>query len=205
MINYVWALMIIVGVIAGVISGQPGELVEAILGSSSEAVTLIIGMIGIMSLWNGLIKVADAAGITEWLTRKLSGVIRYLYPSVPKDSECAKNLTLNLVANFLGLGYAATPSGLAAMKELIRLRDERLRKIDKLADKKAYPSNDMCTFLILHVCSMQLIPVNLIAYRNQYGSINPGAVVGYGMVTSTICLLVAILYSKICAAIYKDK
>lgn len=218
MINYIWELMIIAGVVAGFITGCEAGLVSGLLDASSEAVELIISMLGIMGLWSGLMKVAEKAGIIDRLTMLMTRPIIYLYPGVKPGSVAAKHLTTNLVANFLGLGYAATPSGILAMKELVRQREEycdiKTKEIimsdlpDKAKRLKKYekgtPGNDMCTFLIIHICSMQLIPVNLIAYRNKYGSISPGAVVGYGMVVTVICVLVAILYSKVCAAIFKD-
>lgn len=218
MINIIWELMIIVGVVTGFATGSQAGMVDGLLDSSGEAVELIISMLGIMGLWSGLMKVASEAGIIDFLARLMSRPITYLFPGVKKGSEAARYLTMNIVANFLGLGFAATPSGIMAMKELIKQREEycekQIQKInqsdisskEKLLKKyaKGTPSNDMCTFLIIHICSMQLLPVNLIAYRNQYGSVEAGAVVGFGMIATITCLLVGILYSKICAMIFKD-
>ncbi len=154
-------------------------------------------MIGIMSFWVGLMEIATKAGIIEQLSRKLKPLIHFLFPNLPDNHPAATHITTNIIANILGLGWAATPAGLNAMEELKNLEDDR-RKYH-LPGKVRAPgtaSNEMCTFLIINISSLQLIPVNVIAYRSQYGSINPAAIVGPGILATAISTLVAIIYCK---------
>ena len=150
-----------------------------------------------MSFWVGLMEIATKAGIIEQLSRKLKPLIHFLFPNLPDNHPAATHITTNIIANILGLGWAATPAGLNAMEELKNLEDDR-RKYH-LPGKVRAPgtaSNEMCTFLIINISSLQLIPVNVIAYRSQYGSINPAAIVGPGILATAISTLVAVIYCK---------
>ena len=190
MLNYLWAGMIVLGVVFGVINGKATEITNAALDSSKEAVSLCITMMGVMSMWVGLMEIAKQAGIIESLTRRMDPVIRFLFPQVPESHPAKGHIATNMIANFLGLGWAATPAGLKAMEELARLEEE------KRTVPKAVASNAMCTFLILNISSLQLIPVNIIAYRSQYGSVNPAAVVGPGIIATLLSTTVAVIYCK---------
>lgn len=178
MLNYLWAGMMMLGIIYAAFTGRMPDITNAALDSSKEAITLCITMIGIMSFWVGLMEIATKAGIIEQLSRKLKPLIHFLFPNLPDNHPAATHITTNIIANILGLGWAATPAGLKAMEELKNLEDDR-RKY-RLPGKVRTPetaSNEMCTFLIINISSLQLIPVNVIAYRSQYGSINPAAIV----------------------------
>lgn len=188
--NYLWAGMIIIGVIFGVLNGKVTEITNAALDSSKEAVSLCITMMGVMSMWVGLMEVAKKAGIIGAMSRKMGPIVKFLFPQVPKNHPAREHIITNIIANFLGLGWAATPAGLKAMEELAKLEEEQ-RTVPK-----GVASNAMCTFLIINISSLQLIPVNIIAYRSQYGSVNPAAVVGPGIIATTISTLVAVLYCK---------
>lgn len=190
MLNYLWAGMIVIGVVFGILNGKVTEITNAALDSSKEAVSLCITMMGVMSMWVGLMEVAKEAGIIETLSRRLGGIVSFLFPQVPKGHPAREHITTNIIANFLGLGWAATPAGLKAMEELARLEEEQKTV------PKGVASNAMCTFLIINISSLQLIPVNIIAYRSQYGSVNPAAVVGPGILATTISTLVAVVYCK---------
>ena len=122
---------------------------------------------------------------------KLEKVLGFLFPQIPKDHVAREYIASNMIANILGLGWAATPLGLKAMEELSKLEEK-----DPTV-KKGTASKAMCTFLIINVSSLQLIPVNVIAYRSQYGSINPTAVVGPGLVATLISTGVAVLFCRI--------
>lgn len=188
MLNYLWAGMIIVGILFGTIQGNVTELTTAALDSSKEAVNLCITMMGVMSLWVGLMEIAQEAGIIEVASRWIEPFVRLLFPQVPKNHKANAYITTNIIANFLGLGWAATPAGLKAMEELAHLEHTNPTV------PKGVASNAMCTFLIINISSLQLIPVNIIAYRSQYGSVNPAAIVGPGIIATTISTLVAIIY-----------
>ena len=170
MLNYLWAGMMMLGIIYAAFTGRMPDITNAALDSSKEAITLCITMIGIMSFWVGLMEIATKAGIIEQLSRKLKPLIHFLFPNLPDNHPAATHITTNIIANILGLGWAATPAGLNAMEELKNLEDDR-RKYH-LPGKVRAPgtaSNEMCAFLIINISSLQLIPVNVIAYRSQYG------------------------------------
>lgn len=187
MLNYLWGGMIMAGIIFGLFSGKMPEVTNGALDSAKEAVDLCIMMMGIMSMWVGLMEIATKAGIIEAASRYLGPVIRFLFPGVPKGHLAEKHITTNIIANVLGLGWAATPAGLMAMKSLQELNPNR---------DKGMASKEMCTFLIVNISSLQLIPINMIAYRSQYGSVNPAGIVGAGIVATMVSTAVAVVFCK---------
>lgn len=198
MLNFLWAGMIIIGILYGALQGNLAEITNAALDSSKEAVTLCITMIGVMSFWMGLMEIATKAGIIQAASKLMTPVIRYLFPNIPKGHRANQYITTNFIANILGLGWAATPAGLRAMEALGELEEDRRNgKALGTRRKKGIASNEMCTFLILNISSLQLIPINIIAYRSQYGSVNPAGIVGAGIVVTAINTLVAMLFCKI--------
>ena len=153
---------------------------------------------GVMSLWVGLMEIAEKAGLIQSASRRIRPLIRFLFPNLPVGHPAEEHITTNLIANVLGLGWAATPAGLRAMEELGRLEeDRRSGRQPGPIQKRGVASNEMCTFLIINISSLQLIPVNVIAYRSQYGSVNPAAIVGAGIIATSISTLAALLYCKI--------
>ena len=136
------------------------------------------------------------------LTYKLSPFISFMFPNLPKQHKARDFISMNIIANVLGLGWACTPAGLKAMEELAKLEAER-GTVGYLNDGKEVggkrervASNEMCTFLILNISSLQLIPVNMIAYRSQYGSVNPAEIIAPAIVATLISTLVAVVYCK---------
>lgn len=200
MMNYLWGGMILIGIMYGAFTGQMQEVTDAALASSKEAVTLCITMVGVMSLWSGVMEIGSEAGMIPGIAKKIRPLIRFLFPNIPEGHAANTYITTNFIANFLGLGWAATPAGLKAMEELGKLEEER-REHQRSAPVKAMPhgvaSNEMCTFLILNISSLQLIPVNIIAYRSQYGSVNPTAIVGPAIVATAVSTVVAVVFCKV--------
>lgn len=196
MLNYIWAAMIILGVIFGAVNGSMKEVTEAALDSAGEAVSLCIATAGIMALWVGLMEIAEKSGLILKLTRKLSPFISFMFPDLPKRHKARDYISMNIIANILGLGWACTPAGLKAMEELGKLEEERGNP-EYLESRERSASNEMCTFLILNISSLQLIPVNMIAYRQQYGSVNPAGIIAPAIVATTVSTLVAVVYCKI--------
>ena len=186
MLNYLWAFMLIIGIVVGIVTGNIEAVNTTIINSSKEGITLCISMLGVMSLWMGIMQIAKAAGIIESLTNLLRPVIRLLFPRIPNRHIVNEYIASNIIANILGLGWAATPMGLKAMKEL-----KKLNKGSEVA------SVDMCTFLIINISSLQLTPVNVIAFRSEYGSINPSEILGAGIVATTISTIAGIIFSII--------
>lgn len=191
MLNYIWAAMIFIGVLYGVFTGNMKEITEAAINSAGEAVSLCISMAGIMAFWVGLMEIAESSGLIKRLTGFLSPFITFMFPRIPKGHKSRDYISTNIIANILGLGWACTPAGLMAMEELAKLEKERGNTDSQNA------SNEMCTFLILNISSLQLIPVNMIAYRQQYGSVNPAGIIAPAIVATCISTVAAIIYCKI--------
>ncbi len=197
MLNYLWAGMILVGIIFAAFTGRMPDITNAALDSSKEAITLCITMMGVMSFWVGLMEIAAKAGIITSASRKIRPLIRFLFPELPENHPAQEHITTNIIANVLGLGWAATPAGLRAMEELGKLEEDRRKgRLPGPVRKRGIASNEMCTFLIINISSLQLIPVNVIAYRSQYGSVNPAAIVGPGIAATAVSTIVAVLYCK---------
>lgn len=187
--NYLWGGMIIIGILYGTITGNLSAVTDAAINSSKDAVNLAITMLGVMSFWMGLMEIATKAGIIESLSRRMEPLFRLLFPKIPIGSQAQKHITTNMIANFLGLGWAATPAGLKAMKELVKLQEPQ-------EQKQGFASDEMCTFLIINISSLQLIPINIIAYRTEYGSSNPTGILGAAIATTTISTIIGICFCK---------
>lgn len=195
--DLLWAGMLLCGMIYAAFSGNLEAVTEAILSSAKEAVQLGIGMAGVLAFWTGLMEIAQDCGLVNRLTRTIRPVIRFLFPDIPDGHRAQEYISLNMIANMLGLGGAATPAGLEAMKTLEQIEEER-RNGRRAGRKrpKGTASNEMCTFLILNISSLQLIPVNMIAWRSQYGSSNPEAIVGPALLATACSTLTAVIYCK---------
>ena len=192
-----WAGMLICGMIYAAFSGNLEVVTETILSSAKEAVQLGIGMAGVLAFWTGLMEIAQDCGLVDRLSRSIRPVIRFLFPDIPDGHRAQEYISLNMIANMLGLGGAATPAGLEAMKALEQIEEER-RNGRRTGRKRprGTASNEMCTFLILNISSLQLIPVNMIAWRSQYGSSNPETIVGPALLATTCSTLTAVIYCK---------
>lgn len=198
MLNYLWAGMIVTGILFGAISGKMPDLTNAALDSAKEAVTLAVTMLGVTAFWTGLMEIASEAGMIEALSRRMRPVLRFLFPNMPGDCPAGKYICTNFIANILGLGWAATPAGLRAMEELGKLEDER--RAGRAAGPvriKGVAGSEMCTFLIINISSLQLIPVSIIAYRSQYGSANPAGIVGAGIAATAVSTAAAVIFCRI--------
>lgn len=199
MLNYLWAFMMLAGILWAAFNGNLGQVTSGALDSAGEAVKLCITMLGVMSFWTGILEVGRRAGLIEQLARKMKPVLRFLFPHIPEGHPSLESIAANMIANMLGLGWAATPAGLKAMEELEQLEKER-RDGQGKRFPKAFPrgaaSDEMCTFLVVNISSLQLIPVNMIAYRTQYASANPLAVVGPALAATTISTLVGVIFCK---------
>ena len=188
MLNYLWSFMILTGIVYAAFTGRMPDITNAALDSSKEAISLCITMIGVMSFWVGLMEIASKAGIIPAASRKIRPVIRFLFPNLPAGHP----------AEILGLGWAATPAGLKAMEELPKLEEQRRKHLAPGISRPAgTASNEMCTFLIINISSLQLIPINVIAYRSQYGSVNPASIIGAGIVSTLISTAIAVIYCKL--------
>lgn len=186
MLNKVWAAMIAVSVFCALATGRMQQLSEAVLAGAGNAVQLIFGMMGMMCAWTGLMKIADAGGLTAILSRLLAPVLRRLFPAYPPESPAAKAICMNITANLLGLGNVATPMGLAAMKEMAAQN-----RGSHVAD------NSMVMFVVLNTASLQLIPTFMGTLRAQYGSAAPFDILPAVLMVSAIALVAGLLAAKL--------
>lgn len=186
MLNKLWGIMLLAGIIVAAFTGKIGEAGTAAIDSSKEAVTLCIAMLGAMSMWTGIMNVAKKAGLIDAMTKALRPALRFLFPGVPEGHRANEYIASNIIANMLGLGWAATPYGLKAMEEM-----------KELNHGSHIASADMCTFLIINISSLQLIPVNIIAYRSEYGSISPTSIIGMGLVATLVSTAVGVIFSVV--------
>ena len=184
MLNKLWGIMLLGGIIVAAFTGKVGDAGTAAIDSSKEAVTLCIAMLGVMSMWTGIMNVAKKAGLIDAMTRALRPVLRFLFPDIPREHVVNEYIAANMIANMLGLGWAATPYGLKAMEEM-----------KELNEGSHIASPDMCTFLIINISSLQLIPVNIIAYRSQYGSVSPTSIIGMGLIATLVSTAVGVLFA----------
>ena len=193
MLNYIWAFMIVIGVIYGVFTGNIDKVGNGAIDAAENAVTLCITMLGVMSMWMGFMEVAKNSGLISKAEKGLEPVISWLFPNLSKNHPARPHIITNIIANILGLGWAATPAGLKAMDELAA---NPIRQKGKIIPSHI-ATNEMCTFLVVNISSLQLIPVNIIAYRSQYGAVNPSAIVAPAIMATAISTAVGIIFCKI--------
>ena len=187
MLNIIWGSMLVVAIVYGIFLGDIESLNEAFLDSSSEAVSLCITMLGIMSFWMGIMEIARKGVVLVHLAKFMKPLLVKIFPGIRDNDKALEYIAANFAANIMGLGWAATPLGLKAMKEL--------KKCNNREDGVA--SDEMCSFLVINISSLQLVPVTIIAYRNQYGSVNPTAIIGPAIIVSGISTIVAIIFCLI--------
>lgn len=199
--NLLWAGMMLIAILYGSFHGTIPEVTQAALDSSKEAVTLCITMLGILSFWMGLMQIGSASGLIARFTKGIQPLLRWLFPRIPKGHPAMEQIAVNCIANVLGLGWAATPAGLKAMEELKNLEEERRAAGSMSGHPPAVPksvaSDEMCVFLILNISSLQLIPMNVVAYRSQYGSVDPTAIVGPAILATAVSTLAGVVFCKV--------
>lgn len=202
MLNAIWAVMILLAVVYAAFTGHMSEVTNAALDSAGEAISLCITMAGVVALWMGLMEIAKKAGLVQKLTRSIGPFLSFMFPGIPRNHPAREYIATNIIANILGLGWACTPAGLKAMEELAKLEAQRgtAGYAGENTQTQRRASNEMCNFLILNISSLQLIPVNMIAYRSQYGSADPTAVIAPAIVATLVSTVTAIFYCK-----YKDR
>lgn len=186
MMNYLWGGMVLLGLIYGVFAGTLDAVTESVINSAREAVSLVISIAGITAFWTGIMKIAEQAGLVEKLAKRTRPLLSFLFPELKNQEKANYYISLNFLSNFLGLSHASTSSGLLAFQEL-----------DRLNGHSTIASRSMCTFLIINVSSLQLLPINIIAYRTQYGSPAPAAIVGPAILATGMSTLAAVVFCKI--------
>ena len=186
MLNYIWAAFLVISVICGFVTGKTQELSSAVMTSASDAISLVISITGMMALWTGLMKVAEKSGLTTKLARLFSFVIKFLFPNLPPDGPAARAICMNITANLLGLGNAATPLGINAMHEM-----------QKLNSNKSRASNSMIMFVVINTASLQLVPTLLCTLRQKHGCANPLDSLPCLWISSLAALISGIAFTKL--------
>lgn len=189
--------MLLVGIGAGVISGKSADISTALVESAKSAVDYAIGMAGVVAMWSGILHLAEAEGLLNILTKKMRGIIVFLFPHIPENHPSKRYIAVNFAANILGLGWAATPAGLSAMESLQQLEEERRKMHHPLAIESGIASTEMCTFLVINVSSLQLIPMTIIAYRSQFGSAIPAQIVLPAILATAFSTLAGVVCVKL--------
>ncbi len=185
MMSKIWGALFIVGVLVSLLSGKGGGILGTLTESAASAVTLCLTLAGAYVLWLGIMGIAERSGLTQALAKKLRPVLRFLFPDVP-DGPAQAMISMNLSANILGMGNAATPFGLEAMKEMQKLNREPKRA-----------TNAMCMLLIVNASSIQLVPTTVISLRAAAGAANPADIMPATIAATCVTTLVAIIIGKI--------
>lgn len=186
MINYIWFILLVFGILVGIFTGNGEAISKAIVDSTSSTTNLIIGLMGIMCFWCGTMKVAEKSGLTGKLAKLLKPILKLLFKDAAKSETAMGAIVMNLTANMLGLSNAATPFGIKAMEEL-----------DKLNPHKGRASNDMALFLVINAACIQFLPSTVISIRAAEGSSNPGIIIVPAIIATATAALVGIICCKI--------
>ncbi|QGU93884.1 spore maturation protein [Clostridium bovifaecis] len=186
MINIIWFFLLAFGIIFGLATGKGEVLSKSVIDSTEASIKLIIGLAGMMSLWSGIMKIAQKSGMTDKIAILLKPMLKTLFKDVSKNKNAMGSILLNLTSNMLGLSNAATPFGIKAMEELQKVNPE-----------KDTATDDMALFLVLNAACIQLVPTSILSMRAACGSTNPGIVIIPAMITTGTAAIMGIIYCKI--------
>lgn len=186
MINYIWFIMIFFGILVGVLSGNGEVMSKDIISSIESTVTFVVSLTGLMCFWCGVMKVAERSGFTEKLAKVMRPILKIIFKDAANDERALGAIVMNITANMMGLGNAATPFGIKAMEEMQRLNREK--------DKA---SNDMCLFLVLNAACIQLVPSTVISIRATANSVNPGIIIIPAIVSTAIASICGVICCKV--------
>lgn len=186
MLNKIWPFFIIISFIFSIVTGNISDFNNSIFSSCTQAVELTIKLFGTMCLWNGLMKIVQETSLMAKLTRMISPIMKFLFPKMKREDREYKEITINIIANLLGIGNAATPLGLKAMQTM----QEKNPQKDTLTDS-------MAMFIVLNTASLQLIPTTVIAVRASLGSVNPTQIIVPVWIATIVADIVGIIVCKI--------
>jgi len=184
-LNKIWAGMIIISIVLSILGGRIEDLITELMLSTQSVLETVLDMLGMMCMWSGFMKIAEEAGVVKAISKKVTPLVKFLFPELPKNNEATGHIAMNMTANILGLGNVATPLGLKAMEKLEEYNNEKNRL-----------SNSMMMFIILNTASIQLIPTSVITLRATYNSNNPADVVLPIIIASFGSVLAGIIMVK---------
>ena len=185
MINYIFALFFIIGIIYSLITGN-FNISNDMLNATHKGIELIISIIPIMCLWLGIMNIAKKSGLLDKISNLLTPILKIIFPEIPYNSPCFSYIGTNIIMNMLGLGNAATPFGLKAMQEMQKLNKE-----------KDSATRSMITFLVINTASVTIMPTTIISLRMYYGSISPESIIPYIIITSSLSCLVGLIIDRL--------
>jgi len=186
MINIIWFFILSTGIVIGMITGKGDVLSKAVVSSTSSAVELVIGLVGMMCLWCGIMKIAEKSGLTNKLAVVLRPILKTIFKEAGKDQKAIADITMNLTANMMGLSNAATPFGIKAMEDMQKNNIE-----------KDTASNDMALFLVLNAACIQFLPTTVISIRAAYNSENPAIIILPAIIATGAAAILGVVYCKI--------
>jgi spore maturation protein A len=186
MMNYIWLTIVILAIVLGGINGKIENVTKSAIDAASSAVTIAIGLIGIMALWLGIMKIAEDSGLMALAARAITPLLKKLFPDVPAGHPAMASMTMNIAANMLGLSNAATPMGLKAMEDL-----------ETLNEHPGVATNAMCTFLTINTAGLQLVPATVIGVLASAGSREPTVIIGTTIAATFTALIAGITTVKL--------
>ncbi len=193
MINYLWGIFIILGIIFSIIN-ENNNITNSLLSSGSRGIDMILSIVPLMCLWLGTMKIAESSGLLDIISKKLSKIVKVLFPEIPEGDKAIGYISSNIVMNMLGLGNAATPFGLKAMSELKRLNKD-----------SSTASRSMITFLVINTSSVTIVPTTVISLRLSSGSINPTEIIPVTIITTFLSTFLALLLDRLFYFIWRRK
>ena len=194
MVNYLWGIFIILGILYSFLTGNTDNMNSVILDTGKDALKLLQNIFPLMCLWLGVMNIALKSGLLESLARKLRPILKVIFPEIPKDHEALSFIASNIIVNMVGLGNAATPFGLKAMKSL-----------KKLNDNQDIASRSMITFLVINTSSVTLIPTTVITLRLLNGSTNPTEILSISILVTVLSCLLGLLIDRLFYYLWRKK
>ena len=186
MINIIWFLILFIGIVIGILTGKGEVLSKAVVSSTTSSVELVVGLVGMMCLWCGIMKIAEKSGLTDNLAKVLRPILKIIFRETGKNQKAMSSITMNITANMMGLSNAATPFGIKAMEEM-----------QKTNNVKDTASNDMALFLVLNAACIQFLPTTVISIRAAYNSQNPAVIILPAVIATGTAAALGIVYCKI--------
>ena len=186
MMNYVFPILLIFSFVSAIVTGRVDELSSAVIDGAESAVQLLIRLVSMLCLWGGIMEIGDRAGLTKLFSKVMYPVVGLIFPRLRKEKYVLEAISMNITANVLGLGNAATPLGLEAM-----------RRLQSVNSNTEYASDEMIVFVVMNTAAMHIIPTTVATMRGQYGSIDPMEIMPAAFLTSFLALATAVAVAKI--------
>lgn len=190
--NYVFPILLVLSFAAAAVQGRMSDLSAAVIQGGQDAVSLLLRLASMLCLWGGVMEIAEKSGITRLMAKLLSPLLKLIFPSLRKEKFAMEAISMNVTANILGLGNAATPLGLEAM-----------RRLQEINEEKSAASDEMIVFVVMNTAAMHIIPTTVATLRGQYASADPMEIMPASILTSVCALTIAVIVAKLGNALYR--